>query len=97
MGAKISIPTLESLADLDIPAGTQTGDVLKLDGVGFPHLNNENRRGDHLVTIIVDVPRSLTERQRELLVELGESLEPYTDEVDPSWFDRFKSSLGGAE
>ena len=97
MGAKISIPTLESLADLDIPAGTQTGDVLKLDGVGIPHLNNENRRGDHLVTIIVDVPRSLTERQRELLVELGESLEPNTDEVDPSWFDRFKSSLGGAE
>ena len=97
MGVKISIPTLESLAELDIPAGIQTGDVLKLDGVGIPHLNNENRRGDHLVTIVVDVPRSLTERQHELLIELGESLDTYTEGADPSWFDRFKSSLGGAE
>ncbi len=100
IGAVVSVPTLDGEVDLTVPAGTQTGDSLMLAGRGIPHLGNEKRRGDHLVTMIVDVPRSLTDRQRELIEELAESLGSSPDgsgKTDKSWFDRFKDSLGGSE
>ena len=95
LGTSVEVPTLDGERELKVPAGSQTGDVLRLDGMGIPHLGRENRRGSHLVTVVVDVPRSLTERQRELIEELAESLGETTDGGDKSWFDKFKDSLGG--
>jgi molecular chaperone DnaJ len=99
LGTSVTIPTLDGERDLKVPPGTQTGDVLRLDGLGVPHLGRENRRGSHLVTAVVDVPRALTDRQRELLEELGDSLGDRTDGGGPdkSWFDKFRDSLGGSE
>ncbi len=100
LGTSLTIPTLDGERDVKVPAGTQTGDVLRLDGLGVPHLGREKRRGNHLVTTVVDVPRALTDRQRELLEELEESLEGRVDGVsgpDKSWFDKFKDTLGGSE
>ena len=100
LGTSVQVPTLEGEHELNIPAGSQTGDVLRLDGLGIPHLGREKRRGSHLVTVVVDVPRSLTDRQRELIEELAESLGDSTDGgdgPDKSWFDKFKDSLGGTE
>ena len=95
LGTSVEVPTLDGERELKVPAGSQTGDVLRLDGMGIPHLGRENRRGSHLVTVVVDVPRSLTERQRELIEELAESLGETADGGDRSWFDKFKDSLGG--
>ncbi len=97
LGTSVEVPTLDGGHELRIPAGSQTGDVLRLDGLGIPHLGRENRRGSHLVTVVVDVPRSLTDRQRELIEELAESLGETTNGGDRSWFDKFKDSLGGTE
>ena len=100
LGTSVTIPTLDGERDVKIPAGTQTGDVLRLDGLGVPHLGREKRRGNHLVTTVVDVPRALTDRQRELLEELEESLEGRVDGVsgpDKSWFDKVKDTLAGSE
>ena len=100
IGTTVSTPTLDGEADLEVPAGVQTGAVLKLSGMGIPHIRNENRRGDHLVTIVVDVPRSLNARQRQLIEELAESFGNSPDspgKSDKSWFDKFKDSLGGSE
>ncbi len=100
IGTSVSVPTLDGERELRVPAGTQTGDVLRLYGLGIPHLGRENRRGNHLVTVVVDVPRSLTDRQRELIEELAESLggsPDGADRPDKSWFDKFKDSLGGSE
>ena len=98
LGTSVEVPTLDGERELRVPPGTQTGDVLRLDGLGIPHLHRQKRRGSHLVAVVVDVPRSLNDRQRELLQELSETLGDGPDgNPDKSWFDKFKDSLGGAE
>jgi molecular chaperone DnaJ len=61
------------MAKLNIPAGTQAGAEFRLRGKGVPVLRS-NKRGDQVVTARVVVPEKLTEKQRKLLRELGESL-----------------------
>ena len=99
LGTTLKVPTLDGEADVEVPAGTQTGDVIRLRGDGIPHLGRENRRGDHLITMVVQTPRRLDEHQRRLLQELSESLggNASDEEDDKGWFDKFKDSLGGTE
>ncbi len=99
LGTTLKVPTLDGEADVEVPAGTQTGDVIRLKGDGVPHLGRENQRGDHLITMVVQTPRRLDENPRRLLQELSESLgESESDEDDDKgWFDKFKDSLGGTE
>ena len=71
LGDKVEIPTLRGKVDMSVPAGTQPGRVFRLRGQGLPHLDGGGR-GDQLVRVFVEVPKKLTERQRELLEELAE-------------------------
>ncbi|HEX9116860.1 MAG TPA: molecular chaperone DnaJ [Anaerolineae bacterium] len=73
LGAELEVPTVEGPAKLKVPAGTQHGAVFRLRGKGSPVLRS-NRRGDEVITIRVVVPEKLTEKQRKLLQELGETL-----------------------
>jgi molecular chaperone DnaJ len=69
LGGMIRVPTIEgNYAEVTVPAGTQTGTVLKLKGKGLPGLGN-TPRGNELVTINVQTPTKLSERQKELLKE----------------------------
>ncbi len=70
MGGVVEVPTIEGPHDLEVPAGTQYGDVLTVKGEGLPRLNSK-RFGDLLVQVHIDVPKKLTDRQRELLEELA--------------------------
>lgn len=70
LGAKIEVPTLQGRHELEIPAGTQHGEVFKLRGRGLPDLRSR-RTGDELVQIVVEIPRKLTEKQRQLLREFS--------------------------
>ena len=82
LGATVSVATLDGEETLEVPAGTQPGTVITLRGQGMPALGR-GRRGDQRVVLNVVIPRNLTDRQRELLDELGGSL---TDEnlAEPS-------------
>ncbi|HEY9292799.1 MAG TPA: molecular chaperone DnaJ [Microlunatus sp.] len=81
LGTELDLPTLESdLADADpeqktvklaVPAGTQSGTRLTVDGAGVPRLRT-NSRGDLGVTLLVQTPTKLDDRQRELLRDLAE-------------------------
>jgi molecular chaperone DnaJ len=73
LGTSVSVPTLDGDQHVDVPAGTQPGTVVTLRGLGMPSIGN-GRRGDQRVVLNVVVPRNLSERQRELLEELGSSL-----------------------
>ncbi len=73
LGAEVEVPTLEGPTRLKVPAGTQHGAVFRLRGKGAPVLRT-NRRGDQVISIRVVVPEKLTDKQRKLLQELGESL-----------------------
>ena len=95
LGISISVPTLDGESELSIPKGSQTGDVIRLKGKGVPFLNNNRRKGDQLVTLIVETPTSLTEEQRELLERLSESLGSATSAgKDQGWLDRLNNILG---
>jgi molecular chaperone DnaJ len=93
LGAEIDVPTLEGPTKVKIPAGTQAGHVFKLRGRGIPELNG-HARGDQLVRIIVETPRKLSPRQRELLEEFarisGEEVHP----LSQSFFEKVKAMLG---
>lgn len=95
LGAEVEAPTLDGPKVLRIPPGTQPGKVLRLRGLGVPHLRRSGR-GDMLVTIDVQIPSELTEEQRKLFEELGESLGPATlnDDGSGGFFDRMKEALG---
>lgn len=51
------VKTVEGITELQIPPGTQPGDVLVLSKKGVPKLNKPSLRGDHLFTIKVTIPR----------------------------------------
>ena len=69
LGDKIEVPTLNGKASLRVPAGIQSGKILRMGGKGVPDLHT-GRRGDQLVRIQVWTPMKLTNKQRELLREL---------------------------
>jgi molecular chaperone DnaJ len=71
LGDKVEIPTLRGRAEMAIPAATASGKVFRLRGQGLPRLERSGR-GDQLVRVFVEVPKKLTERQRELLEEFEE-------------------------
>ena len=73
LGATVAVPTLEGEEEVEVPAGTQPGTVVTLSGRGMPPLGR-GRQGDQRVVLNVVIPRNLTERQRELLEELDESV-----------------------
>lgn len=69
LGAKIEIATTDGMVVLTIPAGTQSGQQLKLKGKGVPHFGGGGI-GDHYVTIKVATPTGLSQHGTELLREL---------------------------
>lgn len=70
MGAKVEVPTITGKASLTIPAGIESGKVIRMRGEGMPNLQGRGR-GDQLVNIKIKTPKSLSRRQKELLEELG--------------------------
>lgn len=80
LGCALEVPTLDGKVKYNIPAGTQSGDVFKLKERGIQSLNNRGR-GDQLVRVIVDVPRSLNAEQKRLLHELDKALGNDTDRL----------------
>lgn len=76
LGAEIQIPTLEGMENYTIPEGTQNGTTFTLRQKGVPVINS-SRRGDLIFRVNVEVPKGLTQKQKELLRafadECGES------------------------
>ena len=70
LGTTLDVETLEDSRQVNVAAGTQTGAVIRLRGLGVPHLRGRGR-GDLFVHVVVDTPTDLTARQRELLAELA--------------------------
>lgn len=68
LGATVKVPTLDGAVEYDIPEGTQPGTVFRLRGKGVPVIRSKTR-GDQFVTVTVKVPKNLTPKQKELLME----------------------------
>lgn len=72
LGTQVEIPTLTSKVALRVPAGTHSGQVLRIKGRGFPRSGGFGT-GDMRVRVLVDTPETLSSKQRELLEELSKS------------------------
>lgn len=73
LGAKKEIETLEGKKTIVIPEGTQSGQKIRLRGLGIKSLRS-NSRGDHYVLVTVNIPNRISRKARKLLEELGEEL-----------------------
>jgi len=94
LGDKVKVPTVDGEEELVIPAGTQTGDVIRMRGRGVPYLRR-NGRGDQLVMVHVLTPSTLTKKQRALLDELGRTLgKEVVHQPEKGLFHKVKDALG---
>ncbi|MBQ3125581.1 MAG: molecular chaperone DnaJ, partial [Clostridia bacterium] len=66
LGAEIEVPTLEGKQKYDIPEGTQPGTSFTLKGKGIPYVNS-SRRGDLVFSVNVEVPKNLSEKQKDAM------------------------------
>ena len=73
LGAEIKIPTLEDAVPYTIPEGTQPGTTFTLRGKGIPYVNNNNRRGDLIFRVNVEIPRGLNEKQKDAMRTFADS------------------------
>ena len=75
LGGSVSIETLDGVSETDLDAGTQHGELFRLDGKGVPDLRT-GQRGDLVVVVHVVVPRRLSNKQRELITALRDAERP---------------------
>ncbi|HVT90781.1 MAG TPA: molecular chaperone DnaJ [Tepidisphaeraceae bacterium] len=94
LGAMIDVPTLKGAERLDIPAGTQHGEVFKLKGRGLPDIRTY-RNGDQVVQILIEVPKKLNERQKQLLREFAESDDVNVSPQRKGFMDKIKEVFKG--
>jgi molecular chaperone DnaJ len=71
LGSRMEVKTVDGPEELLIPPGTQPSTVLTLEGKGVPKLGNPVSRGDHRITISVDIPTRINPEERELLEKLA--------------------------
>jgi molecular chaperone DnaJ len=93
LGGTLEVPTLEGETPIELPAGTQPGEVLTMRGQGMPSLRR-GRRGDLRVVVNVVVPRRLSPEQRELMERLNDSLSEENLRSQESVFAKLRRALG---
>lgn len=89
LGAEVTVPTLDGRVSYEIREGTQPGDVFKLRGKGVPRLGGRGR-GDQYVRMVLEVPKSLTLKQKELLKKFEETTGDKNYQKRKGFFDKFK-------
>ena len=73
LGAEIDVPTLEGNQKYTIPEGTQPGTTFTLKQKGIPYINNANRRGDLIFSVNIEIPKGLSEKQKDHMRAFADS------------------------
>ena len=95
LGAELQVPSLDGDQRVELPAGTQPGEILRVRGQGMPVLRRPGRRGDLRVVVNVVTPRRLSREQRDLMERLAATMSPEDLRSDESVLGRLKRLLGG--
>ncbi|MBR0316039.1 MAG: molecular chaperone DnaJ [Synergistaceae bacterium] len=87
LGTETEIKTLDgSIEKISVPSGTSHGEVLKIKGKGMPKINSKTK-GDLYVHVFIEIPKNLTEKQRELIKALADEMKaPVSDSENKSGF-----------
>jgi len=80
LGDEIEVPTVDGVARLRVPAGTQNGELLRLRGQGLPELGTA-RRGDQIVRVVVWVPDRLSPDQERIYRQLKAAEDPAPERI----------------
>lgn len=94
LGTTIQVPTLDGDVPLEVPAGTQPGETIIMNGRGMPPIGR-GRTGDLKVVVNVVIPRRLTRKQKELLEQLTESLTEENLRESEGMIAKLKRALAG--
>lgn len=70
LGTQLEVPTVDGTMNLNVPSGTQPATTMRIDGKGAPKLNSVGTRGTHYVKVNVQIPKTLSSRERELVEQL---------------------------
>lgn len=93
LGHEVTVPTLDGKVAYTVHEGTQPGDIFKLKGKGIQHLNSRGR-GDQYVRVTIEVPKNLTQKQKEILKEFDSTLNEKNCQKRSSFFDKIKDMFG---
>ena len=97
LGGTVRIKTVDGEVEYDVKAGTQTDTRVRLKGKGVPSLRNKNTRGDHYVTLVVQVPTDLSKDAKEALRAYDDIVNGKNPEKPgkgkKGFFDRMKEAL----
>jgi molecular chaperone DnaJ len=94
LGAAVNVPTLGGgTVELELPTGTQHGDIHRIDNLGTPRLGRETR-GDLVVILQLVVPKRLSEEQRALLSKYAETEDLEFDKKSSTLWSRIRESFG---
>ena len=93
-GTEVEVPTITGKAKVKIPAGTQSGKILRLKGKGFPEVQGY-AKGDQLIQVSVWTPQHVSSEEKEILEKLNnsENFKPNPDKKDKSFFDKVKEAF----
>ena len=90
LGDKLIVPTIDGKVEYPMPAGTQSGTVFRLRGKGIQVVNGSGR-GDQYVKVVLEVPKNLTDTQKELLRQLEDSDVPANHQKRSSFREKMKN------
>jgi molecular chaperone DnaJ len=97
LGSELDVPTLDGKVSVRIPAGTQSGKLLRLRGKGLPPLRPrmdssqlDRLRGDFFIRIFVEVPTRLNDRQRQILEEFADETDTEVSPTTKGFLDKLR-------
>jgi molecular chaperone DnaJ len=93
LGDRITVPTIDGEHTVELSAGVQDGRVIRISGMGVPHVRS-GRRGDQLCVVRVVIPTHLSAKDRRLYEQLG-ARDGRPVEVRKGFFDHLKEALRG--
>ena len=93
LGSELEVPTLDGRVKYNIPEGTQTGTTFRLKGKGIPYLHGHGR-GDQYVRVEVEIPKNLTEKQKDVLREFDGVTDNSKYQKRKNFIDKMKDVLG---
>ena len=89
LGGEITIPTIEGQSQIKVPAGTQSGKVVRLKGLGVTKSNGYGR-GDQLVYLNIVIPSGLNEKQKDLVEELAKEFNDANPKTRRGFKEKFR-------
>lgn len=96
LGDEVVVPTIDGKVKYTVPEGTQPGTVFRLRNKGIPYVNGRGR-GDQYVTVVLEVPKNLNQKQKQALKEFEKVTTEKNYEKRKGFFEKLKDALGGEE